>query len=48
MLCGIAVVTWTDTTGIYRTSFNECLAREPGDGFNWHTGVEDNPEDKIK
>jgi hypothetical protein len=48
MLCAIAVLTWTDATGIYRTSFIECTYHEPGDGFNWHSGVEDNHEEKLK
>jgi hypothetical protein len=48
MLCGIAVVTWSDTTGTYRTSFNECCVHEPDGGFNWHSGFETNHEEKLK
>jgi hypothetical protein len=48
ILCGIAVVTWTDKTGTYRTSFNECCVHESNGGFNWHTSVETNHEEKLK
>lgn len=48
MLCGIGAVTWNDSTGTYRTTFNQCCIHEPNDAFNWHSGVEVNHEEKIK
>ena len=48
MLCGIAVVTWTDTTGMYRTHFNQCFYEQIGGTFNWHLGAEHNREEKLR
>ena len=48
MLCGIAVVTWEDKTGSYRTGYNQCFYHQTDGSFNWHSGVETNHEQKLK
>jgi hypothetical protein len=45
--CALGAVKWKDDTGNYETTFSQCLMRETGGGFNWHTTADNNVEHKL-
>ncbi len=47
-LCGMAIVTWTDAAGMYRTYFHQCVFHQVDGSFNWHGGPDHNREEKLE